>query len=518
MGLKVTLPPPPEQPWAPGYYDIPWPLERGDVQNTGRSAYPGPGKNVYAYKTIDLSTIDEQLTLYKESAIGDEFRKLRVGESDWIFFVNLNGKRTWMKGGVKTYKGNHLYAYNLSSGEVWHKITYDPEICLNIGGIQYFNKVTVCNFLWEKILYQCSEDNAINNFLHLQEDDYNPLLPPPKLLNVGRHIYLSTGIRLGGDENFHNFMIYDESLNSHIGGCTAEREAKYVAEDANANAFVRWDDESFEKYFPTGKSGWFTYETRSDTGGIHGPAYFMQPIIGNDNWIWVASLYKDESSSGSVTPFGSRFQVLRDFETSEVIMKSGEYGLDKIVVKACYSRDSRLYVAFSDSVIACYNNWDEKVWESNLGKLKISGLSAIKQKVAVTGDAATEGQDTSEGNTDGSDDNFWGMPELGELALVGAPDKGRIAEMIIDRNNVIYILRMFGQHENRRCKLYVLNPDTGEVDKELDLELPGELGSGNCLAMGTNNRLLWMNSAGWLQILGPKLTPAPFTLKQAISG
>jgi len=517
VSLKVSLPPPPEQPWEPGYYDIPWPLERGDVRNTGGSVYPGPGKNLHVSRTIDLYTIDEQLGTLKSTVIGDECRKLRVGRSDWLFFINWNGKRTHLKDGVKTYKGNHLYAYNLSSGEVWHKITYDPEICLNIGGIQHFDKVTMCNFLWKKILYQCSEDNTINSFLHLEEYEANPLLPPSKLLTVGRHIYVSSGIEFGGDEDFHNFMIYDEYLDWYMGGLIADKEVRYVAEDASANAFVRWSDESFEKYLPTGKPGWFTYETRSDTGGVSGPAYFMWPIIGNDNWIWVASSYKDESSSESVTPFGSRFQVFQDFETSEVIRKSGDYGLDKTVVKACYSRDSRLYVAFYDSTIACYKNWDEKVWEKNLGKFEISGLNAIKQKVAVRGDAAAEGQDTSEGDTDGSGDNFWGIPELGELALVGAPDGGHIAEMIIDRDNIIYVLRTFGQHEKRRCVLYVLNPDTGEVEKQLPLEVPGELGSGNCLAIGTYHRLYWMNSAGWLQVLNPllvKLEKIPKTMSK----
>jgi hypothetical protein len=232
--------------------------------------------------------------------------------------------------------------------------------------------------------------------------------------------------------------------------------------------------------------------------------YFDLPILSDDGLVWVASLYYNDSATDQARKYGSRYHVVRDMSTSPSLVTQVGFPPGYRILKACYGGDGRIYLAMTGSYVACYKNGDKKVWQVQLD----SPLAIEKKMVYKTLQLPWAGE---QGGGGSSQESPGGIGELNvrelEISPWSPPKDGRqISDMIMDHYNTIYVICSYaeGTAAMRPSKLYVLNPDNGSTISVTDVDVPGEDGPINSLAIGCYGKLLLLNSAGYLNVYKEK--------------
>ena len=485
----------------------PWPLERGSVTNSGRSLFKGPVSNIGESKSVDLITLHEKIQQFQGLLKGDEFHSLRVGPAGWVYFTFLFDEPPHFVS---------LVGYNINTEAEWRYASFDTEICLDYtqwgNGYEWF----VCNCTSNLAVGRMSADFAKwPGGCPLTGENYT-LTGYPRLLMAGRTICATAEAESAGRKDYHVFSMFDGRSAHPTGGPNLMFDGVfYVCEDNQGDVFARMDNEHVKKFNPDGSEAWEEAETTSELKELSiRPEYFMQPILGSDGCIWVSSIYIAQPERSSPDCYASRYRVLYDGGQANGILKSGDYGPGRIVWKACYGSDSRLYIATDDNVITCYENWNQNVWEAPLVPKPKLPMEMAKASVESQGNAPG-----GSGTTSGFMHNKaeLKLPAGGLTETTPVKDTGYVSEMILDRDNVIYVLRTNWRdtEEDKWCKLYILDPNTGEVLTEKELTLSGNIGPHNWIAIGPDKKLLWMNSAGCLKVYEEKSIQmtAPFREK-----
>jgi len=490
--------------WAP------WPLDRGSVTNSGRALFEGPKTHLTKTRTIDLTTLDQKFQEFLAELKGDEFASLRVGPEGWIYFTFLFKK-------LPHYIS--LVGYNLNTGIEWREPSFDRGICL-----QRVQWTSPYDFRW----YVCNctsnlgigrmnlDDTLYPGGCPLQGDNYT-LNSDPRLLMAGMTICATADVEFEGMDDYHVFSMFKGISGDQIKGPRLSRHGVfYVCENNQGDVFARLDNEHVNKYNADSSEAGDEPETSSQLKELSiRPKYFMQPILGSDGCIWVSSIYTAQPEKDPPDCYGGRYTVIYDAGQAEAILKSGDYGPGKIVRKASYGSNSRLYIATNDDVITCYENWNQKLWETQLGEKpkavvpKTKGMAKMK---------AVEGSD--EESSGGEINKMELKPSAYQMEkAVVDKDDGYISEMIMDKDDKIYILRTNWRdtEDDKWCKLYILDPSTGEVLTEKELTPGGNLGPHNWIAIGPDKKLLWMNSAGWLKVYRENSIQMTAPFKERIS-
>lgn len=311
----------------------PWPNDRCYADRHGRSAFEGPGTNLYESIFIDLHTLG------LESTSGAWFGNLRVGPGNSIYFtynVNMGERR--------------LCSYNITEGVLWQeKCEVLSDISLDGFGNVYYIKASsqklVCRRPGGEINWELAMPHAsfLSTFM---------------VKAVGDRVYVDSEIP--GPDGFYAI------------GKNGEVEARWVhdgmsvknvAEDSSGNFYIGYHrSDTNEGLYKIDKDGNELWHSLLELPGItpypsasysdRGPILLDGGLIcgtkrgsGAEEWISSEYPYYVVNSDGS-------------------LYKSGYFGVGRVANQICYGKDGRLYIAHW-GMVACYDDFS-KAWETHL--------------------------------------------------------------------------------------------------------------------------------------------------------
>jgi hypothetical protein len=423
----------------------PWPMARGNSFRNGRSTYPGPGAIAKFSWLCDIfyavgpcGTIPEDRWMV--------FQDLLVNSTNYFFSI-VHYKDIETTGFTSEYKkyvyhGYHTVMGNLAfPGSNGLPGNLSMETCLDpYGNLFRTYPLALKKYEFNYDDYDCawscvwSSDIPYCDTLNYDEG-YRYLTNL-----VGKRIYLHRGI-MGGPFYITAFdhgggvAWHSEMFNNPLYG---------MMEDPDANLYLRVFNEGLYKLAPDGRILWHVlqdpYQMKKQFTGVapRDKSGLTGPIYGDDGRIWVCTLrgLSTAAQYHVFNPDGSQY-------------KSCSFGAGIDPCVCCCGDDGRFYVATSNLDVRCYNDWDELVWSTALAEPIITtGLTAIQ-------------------------------------------------DMVMDSNNMIYVLLYRAQADTHNIEFFAINPN-GEIVSDIESYLPYRAGPENELAIGNDKKLVCLNSAGYV--------------------
>ena len=311
----------------------PWPNDRCYADRHGRSAYEGPGTNLYESIVIDLHTLG------LESTSGAWFGNLRIGPGNSIYFtynVNMGERR--------------VCSYNIADGIVWQeKCEVLSDISLDGYGNVYYIKAStqklVCRRPGGEITWELALPHAsmFSTFM---------------VKTVGDRIYVDSEIM--GPDGFYAI------------GKNGEVEARWVhdglaiknvCEDSSGNFYIGYHrSDTNEGLYKIDKDGNEKWQSTLELPGItpypSGSYRDKGPILLD------GGLICGTKRSSSAEEWTSSEQPYYVVNSDGSLIKSGYFGFGRTPNDVCYGKDGRLYVSHW-GMVACYDNFS-KAWETHL--------------------------------------------------------------------------------------------------------------------------------------------------------
>ncbi len=313
-GLKPVEELAPVQMTEPVEYLSPWPHANGNTDNNCRSRFGGK------YGSFSFTTFSGNTRRLPFSGNG-RYVGLMTGPNGWIYCFDQISKK--------------LYAYDYPDYEnAWSVVTGSsrPPCLGNDGRIYYIHEDG------NRLIRAGGTNNAITVSKNLPHAGYRAV----EL--VGSRVYASTTFH--GNETSYLYC-YSKDGDLIWTSDALEGRMRGVIEDVkNGYIYVQTGERLYQLDW-AGRENWHRVFLVNLLGGMF--TYFP-PMLGPDGGVW--SYHPDQ-------------QVWTVHDEDGNIIAAGGFDSETKPRSVCMSSDGLFYIA-SKGRLACYENWDELVWEDEL--------------------------------------------------------------------------------------------------------------------------------------------------------